>query len=273
VYEHPKSLFRCKYKGHAFFTVPEWVEQIISLPNSVEELRPKKSKGYYIKKCVKEEYIAKISHSESDLQSFYHDIYVPYVQSRFEQHVLLTPYEQMKKYFYNGGLVLVCKDDEQVGGVVFYISNEVLVQMELGIKFKGSNSWQHAGSSLLYWYCILHAYEQGVKEFNMGGTRAWHSDGVFQYKNHWGGVVTRRSRIYNEWTFVINKLSDDLVHRINKIGFLSEISNAMYCVHLSDDCDELREDINSTFSEEVSKLGLAGCVLVSPSSSTIIRPS
>ena len=240
IYEHPRRIYPHRFKPAIMFTVPTWVDQTISLPESPKELIPGKRKRTYINRCIKESYVNKFSQSENDFDHFYHEIYLPYVTVRYGGRLLETPYDQMKRLFRRGGLLLVTLNGETVAGNLFYIRNETFFKNDFGLLLEGSKSWKQGASTVLDWFCILWAYEQGIKTFNMGGTRGWQSDGVFWYKSNWRAKVARRSRIYKQWTFMARLLSQSLQDRINEVGFISEINERFYGVHLSDESDALK---------------------------------
>jgi hypothetical protein len=253
------------------FKVPSWVEQRITLPASAQQLSPGKRTRSYIKRCTEGGYEYHYTQSQEAFDRFYHELYVPYVSTRFRDRVLVTPYEDLNWLFRRGGLFLVTLNQALVAGRVCYVRDETFFAADAGISLAGPNYWKQGGLASLDFYTMQWACERGLNIFNFGGTRSWYSDGVFNYKSLWGARASRRSKIYSSWTLMAQELKQPLRDRINEIGFISEVGDAFYGVHLTDEPGTSgREDIEAKLPR-MRKLGLDGVLVVAPRSQALIR--
>ncbi|MEW6405985.1 MAG: hypothetical protein AB1649_29720, partial [Chloroflexota bacterium] len=108
------------------------------------------------------------------------------------------------------------------------------------------------------------------KVFDMGGTRAWRSNGSFASKQRWGAQVVRRKKIYSTWAFLADNLSPSLQDYINQLGFISEIDGKFYRVLLDTEAAPAPEtNLQNEFATSVSE-GIDGLLVISPGRHQII---
>ena len=263
-----------RFKAPIKFVVPSWVDQTISLPESPDEIRPGKRKWSYIKRCLNEGYVFEFTRSQAKFDSFFDELYVPYVSARYGERTMITPRQDLNRIFGRGGQFLMTLNQTPVAGRVAYVNDGTLFANEFGVSREGPGYWKQGGISTLDWQTILWAYDHNLTAFNFGGTRSWHSDGVFRYKSRWGAKTKKRSRIYSVLTIMAKVLSPQLRNRINQIGFISEVGDRFYGVYITDqmsDHDSSHADNVSPDSDLASNLvlvknwGLDGLLVVSPS--------
>lgn len=260
-----------RFNASITFSVPSWIDQTITLPASPSDLLSGRRTGGYIKRCIKEGYAFEITQSQEKFDYFYYDLHAPYVARRFGERAFPTPYEDLKHLFRHGALLQLTLNQVPVAGRICYTSKDTLFAADVGVSGDEPDYWKQGGLATLDWYTILWAYDLGVKNVNFDGTRAWHSDGVFEYKRLWGARPARRSRIHTDWTFLADRLSRPLQCRLNEIGFISEIKNRLYGVYVTDTSSTLTKvRLNSRLSA-MKKRGLDGLVLVSPLEQTLIH--
>jgi hypothetical protein len=217
-------------------TVPTWIDHRIALPRAPEELlagKRSERRRAQIRKCLERGYTSRFSDSLEDFDYFYHTLYVPYAQHRHGSRFLVTPYETAKKWFLKGGLLLVVADGKTIAGNICYMQDDVFHARDRGMLSETEKYWREGGSSIVDWFCIPRAYEQGAKVYHQGGTRGWHSDGVFWYKALWGARPYRRSAIYPVWRFFGENLTSVTADRFNRAGFLTECNGGLYWIYLT----------------------------------------
>lgn len=252
------------------FTVPIWIQQILTIPEPLEALLTgRRIEGIRrkIKKAQRAGFAYRFSQSKAGFDHFYYHMYLPFVNSRHGDLALVTPYQdQWQRWFTRGGLVLVTQHDRPVAGVLCYLANRMCFYIEGGILEADPHLFQQGINAVNIWYAITWAYSQGAKIFDMGGTHAWRSNGSFVFKQRWGTRVVRRKRIYGAWTFLAQNLSPSLQDYLNKLGFISEIDGNFYGVLLSVDAASISEAKVSQELSTMKKQGLDGLVVVSASS-------
>jgi hypothetical protein len=265
----PKAVFT--------FTVPTQIQQILTLPESLESLisgRKRNRLRYRINRAQKAGFTYRFSQSRADFDHFYYHMYSPFVKSRHGDLALVAPYQdQWQRWFIRGGLILVTQDDEPVAGSLCYIANDTCFSTGAGILKADPYLFQQGINIFRIWCIISWGHDHGAKIFDMGGSHAWRSNGPFAFKRGWGARAIRRKRIYGVWTFLAQNLSPSLQDYLNRVGFISEIDGKFYGILLSADASPISE---VKFNEELStikKLGLDGLAVVSANSKPIIYNS
>jgi hypothetical protein len=265
---HPRS------KATFTFTVPIWIQQILTLPEPLESFlsgRHIKSVRHNLNRAQKAGFSWYFSKSKKDFDHFHYNMYLPYIRNRHEERALIAPYkDQWQRWFVRGGLIVVTQNDARVGGLLCYVKGDTCFAIEVGV-LGGDPDLIGQGIKISSdWFAINWAYQQGARTYDMGGTRPWRSDGVFIYKSRWRAKVVRRRRIYGVWTFIAQNLSPALRDHINRLGFISEIDGKFYGVLLNGDTDSTETDVNQELLA-VGKQGLDGLVIISADSKPIIH--
>ncbi len=216
--------YRLRKQALLQFQVPAWIQQIFTIPEPPEQLLTEKNgKGLRrVKKAIRAGYTCRLSHAESDLKFFYQRMYLPHISQRHGNLALLTPYQDLKRWFDRGGLVQVLKDGSPVAGAIGYISNHTYYSIEGGILDADPELFQQGIHVFNTWCEILQAIEQGVHQFDIGGTRPWASNGSYTHKKLWGARDVKRKRVIPTWHFLANHLPASLSQQLEKIGFISE---------------------------------------------------
>jgi hypothetical protein len=269
---HPRSP-----KAAFTFTVPTWIQQILTLPEPLESFlsgRHIKSVRHNLNRAQKACFSWYFSKSKKDFDHFHYNMYLPYIKNRHEERALIASYkDQWQRWFARGGLIVVTQNDTRVGGLLCYVKGDTCFAIEVGV-LDGNPDLIEKGIKISSdWFAINWAYQQGARIYDMGGTRPWRSDGVFIYKSRWRAKVVRRKRIYGVWTFLAQNLSPALRDHINKLGFISEIDDKFYGILLSADAVSISEaKVNEELST-IKKQGLDGLAVVSANSKPIFYNS
>ena len=256
------------------FSVPVWVQQVLTIPDPPEELLAGRSlekirRG--IRRAQKAGYDYKFSCAQSDFDHFYYHMYLPFVEKRHGDLAMITPYQdQWRRWFTRGGLVLATLHDTPVAGMLCYIAHRTCFCVEGGIAEADPHLFEQGMNAVNIWYAISWAYSQGAKTFDLGGTHAWCSNGSFFFKRRWGARVVRRKRIYGKWVFLAQDLSPALRDHINRLGFISEADDGFYAVCLHTDSSPAAEaDVDEQLLT-VKGRGLEGLAVVSANSNLTV---
>ncbi len=256
------------------FTVPTWVQQTLTIPEPLESLISGKkfaTERHRLNKAKRVGFNYRFSQSKADFDHFYYHMYLPFVKTRHGYLALVARYQdQWQRWFVRGGLVLVTQHDKPVAGLLCYIANDTCYDIERAVLEADSQLFKQGIGTIITWYAINWGHSQGAKIYDMGGSHAWRSNGVFDSKRRWGARVVRRKRIYGVWTFLAQNLSPSLQDHINKLGFISEIDAKFYGILLSTDTAPVAEtDVNKQLLA-VKKQGLDGLVVISANSEQAI---
>lgn len=221
-------------KAALALTVPIWIRQIVPIPDRVEDLiagRQLHSMRHRITRAERNGFGYRFTRERADFDHFYHEMYAPFIQARHNQLAMPTPYDDMWRREYSlGGLILATRRGEPVAGAICYMHDGACRTVEGGVLHADPQLYQQGINVLLDWYSIQWGHAQGAHVFDMGASRAWRSNRIFQYKSRWRTKVVRFSKIYSEWTLVAQQPSAAWLDRVNAIGFISEIDGKFYGV-------------------------------------------
>lgn len=223
-------------KAPITFTVPTWIHQVLAIPEPVEMLIAGEkfaNKRNTLNKARRAGFKVKFTQSKADFDHFHYHMYRPYLESRHGELALTASYQdQRRRWFERGGLLLVTDRDKPVAGALCHIAGETCFHIETGVLEADPQLFKQRIETTIVWYAIVWARDQGAQIFDMGGTRAWRSNGSFASKQSWGAQVIRRRKIYSTWTFLAQNLSPSLQDHINQLGFIGEIDGKFYRILL-----------------------------------------
>jgi hypothetical protein len=256
------------------FTVPTWIQQVLAIPEPLESLIAGKkfaTERHRLNKAQRVGFNYRFSQCKADFDYFHYHMYLPYVKVRHGDLAAVAPYQhQWRRWFARGGLVLVTQHDEALAGVLCYKPNDTCFDVERGVLAANPRLFKQGIETMITWYAINWACDQGAQIYDMGGAHAWHSNGAFNTKRRWGAHVMRRRRIYGTWTFLARNGSSSLLDHMNEVGFISEIDGKFYEVLLCTDATPVTETDLDEELLAVKTRGLDGLVVVSPNSKPAI---
>jgi hypothetical protein len=187
------ELLFCKMLlNEPFVRIPHWVRQKYRMPNTWEgvlkSLR-KNTRKTDLRKVRKYGLIPRITRADEDFRDFYHRMHRPYLEKRFDDLVIIEPEWKFMRQCRKGELMQITRDDEVLGGVLMHKLGGRLAYVWVGVRDDLAPQWDRGVFSAMYYYTILHGYENGCEEVDFLGTRPVLSDGLFRYKRKWGTRV------------------------------------------------------------------------------------
>ncbi len=248
-------------------SVPTWVEQVLDLPEPLDKLlagkRAKSLRGL-INRCQGAGLSYRFSESPADFDYFRDHMYLPFVRRRHDDLVLVTPYQDHRKSFARGGLILITEDDRPIAGVLCYIAGETCYLIEEGVLEASEHLWQQGINAFLLWSAMTWAHGRGARQVDLGASHAWCTSGSFAFKRRWGARVMRRRRIHGTWTLLMRSPSPSLLDHLNRMQLITEIDGSFYMSWLKDDRAPLASSDISTRASAAREQGLAGLAVTSP---------
>lgn len=182
----------CKViKTNRDFYIPLWVHGEVDIPLA----SLKKSIKSIVKKINREKLSFEVTTEECKISSFYHNMYLPYVNQRHGNMAIPTEYKYVKQYLETGAcdLMFVKRKSEYIAGLLILYEKSGPRLWLLGIK-DGDQCYlkDHAGTAC-YYLASSYLQEQGYGSVNLGGSRAFLNDGVLQFKKKWGFRLVGKS--------------------------------------------------------------------------------
>jgi hypothetical protein len=266
VYEQFGRVGTLRFGTPIALSVPSWVDQVLPLPESPDEiLTGNHLRRRQLNKCKKNGYSLTSSRELARFARFYHDIYLPFIEQRHRDHAQPTPYNELKRSFRRGELLLVELDGKTVAGKVCYVNGSTGYNNDWGIAVSDPRFMKDGVGSLLDWGSIMRARRHGAELVNMGGSRGWSSDGVFRYKSLWGARTEERSKIHTNWWILARDVRPALRDHMNKIGFVSCQDGNFFEVRIAGDSSAASDEALKKQLSAVGRKGLAGVLEVSAS--------
>jgi len=172
--------------------IPIWVAMNLSINRSLESVFKgfKRSARDDIKKIKKIGFEWEITNSVSKFDFFYHNLCSPFIKSRHKELALpeMTDYQEMKRIFKKGILLLIKKDGKYHAGIVITYNKKSAYPLYVGIDIK-SKYYRKGLSSALFYYMIIWANNNCFKKIRFGDTPSFLNGGEFQFKRKWGLCV------------------------------------------------------------------------------------
>lgn len=252
------------------FVVPLWVTQIMEVPDDPEillkgnRMRDPRRRIHHALQNGFETYHTR---SLQDFELFYHNMYLPFVRTRHGERALISPFkDQRDRWFKKHGLILVARNGQPVAGELVYRARNVCHGIEMGVLNSDPELIKLGINSLVTWGTILWTRQQNAHYLSLGGSHGWCENGPFNFKSLWKAKVTRRWKMYPNWTFMGRDLPEALQNRLNQIGFITKAGEKFYRVLLAADNDK-PESHTEAIANAVRK-GLAGIALIRPGKTT-----
>jgi len=126
----------------------------------------------------------RITQSESDLQRFYDEFYVPYAQARHGEDASIRGLSELKAALRRGFLLQVWQQDRWISGLVVARRHDRLELLAAGAD--SPDELRKGGLSALYFFLFLWARQAGIEAIDFCGSRPNLLDGVFHHKALWG---------------------------------------------------------------------------------------
>jgi hypothetical protein len=130
-----------------------------------------------------------ISHDINDFDLFYYRMHLPHISNQFEELAQIDSYEDMKKFFLKGFLLLVMADGQKIAGALCLIENDKLLFRRSGV-LDGNEEYRKKNAQFaLYYFNIRYAWEQGIKQVDAMMSDSLINNGVYRTKREWGATV------------------------------------------------------------------------------------
>jgi hypothetical protein len=225
----PRSLHLIPKKSQ--FRIPEWIEQEVPLAGSWEDVVSRFSKharSNELRLVRKYNYASDVVTDPAAIKQFYHELYLPYVNQRFQEAVEIVDDEWLIAVAGEGGLLRILNNDQVIAGGVFYRDKQFLDGIWLGALMQNGQDIYKGSFSSLYYHSIKYAHNEGFPTIKLGLSRSFLTDGVYRFKRKWGAQLLK-SR-YKIFTLMvdINFHSQACQQWLEASPFITEQSKGLY---------------------------------------------
>lgn len=214
------KVYEPKVQGLYNYKCTEFVRQVIDVSGSWDDVRNRFSKT---KRKISNNFTEKfgldyrISNDLHEFDYFYHHIFVPHVSKRFKTLSEIDSYQNMKRFFMKGGLLLVTKSNEVVAGSLFYTMDDALVIYRTGVLGGNDSLIKSGAQQALYYFQIKYAMDLKLKLVDTMLSSSFLNDGVFNNKRQWGaGVYPDISS--NNWIYFFKAQPSEMIANFFEIN-------------------------------------------------------
>ena len=175
-----------------------------------------RSHKHNIKLAARNGFTSQISHAVEDFDTFYETMHVPMIKERHAGYGIVDDQDAMREQFRNGLLLLIrqpaaveqpaaegqaAPEGQAVAGALVYLRGRSAFGTSNGV-LNGDPKWYAQGAvSALYYHNFRWCYDNQIERFDAGGCRPFTTDGLYQFKYHWG--LRPAQDLWNErqWLF------------------------------------------------------------------------
>jgi hypothetical protein len=255
---------------HCIRVLP-WLRSYLDVSSPVESIikRMTKHRRRNVSKVKKQDFEYGVSHDPADLDLFYHKMYIPYINKRYDDRAIIHLYEEQREVFekrgqllcvkYQGALIAAC-----LGTLRRY--DKTFSALLLGVDQEHVHAVKQDVIMALYWHVISWAHANHLHIVDFGRTRARLTDGVFEFKRRWGMQFKRDITTYTMWTLIGKNLPLALIRHLNELALIAEVDKEYRCVVFSCGETSLSDKELAQREKSAAHAGLDGLLEVGPKS-------
>jgi hypothetical protein len=179
-------------RGRGYLEVPAWVNQRFSLPERWADVFPRlrrSARGEDLRNIRRSRLQAHLVRDDAAIRRFYDELYVPHLTRRFGEAAYIEPEWKIRYCVASGTLMEIRRDGELMAAQVLWGSRGRLHFLWSGLTREEYGRETRGAFPALYYFGIVHAFENGFAEADYCGSRPVLADGIFQLKRRWGASV------------------------------------------------------------------------------------
>lgn len=169
-----------------YFNVPFWVSSLGDVPADNSSLQESQIRSD-MRRIRKNKLSFEITHDSCHFDNFYYNMYKPYIVAAHGNRAIIYTYNDIKKEFENGELLLIKKENQYVAGEVLVYKNMQAGGKFVGVKDGDFNYVKEGAIAALYYFEAHRLKQKGYRKVDFGLSRPFLKDGVLRYKRKWGG--------------------------------------------------------------------------------------
>ena len=233
------------FRKAGYLTVPEWVEfeREVVRDSEARYAGATKSLKSDLNKIRSSDFKVHITKEDADFRMFYERMYFPYSMRRFGDAVIVKTERKLRGDFEAGFLILLEQDGAKLAGAMIRLEGGVASETTVGVLDGSDDLMRMAVTGALDYHLHEWASKNNVHLINVGHTRPFPLDGVFNNKRKWlmsvvpdyDGVMDMAVRIGNEDSKVIRALEGC------PFVFQGDQGLGVFCVHAATERMELKD--------------------------------
>jgi hypothetical protein len=268
IVEATKHLVR-RLSGRNAIVVPQLVDHILDVRGDWEDVKKRfrKSVRFERRLTKKHGYQYEVSHEDRDFETFYHDMYLPTVESRYGTLASPISAGEAYQYFRRGALFLVKRDGRRVCGSVCYLEQGVVQFIIMGLLNGDEQLMREGAVGALNCLRIQWANQQGYEAVNFLGSGARLRSSLFQYKRKWGTAVSVSPRLHRRIWIKVRRLTPAVSQFLKENPFIVvDRDGKLHGLIVVDDPSDVSTETKEEWEKRYVTPGLSSLVVRSVSS-------
>ncbi|MBD3375260.1 hypothetical protein GF406_09510 [candidate division KSB1 bacterium] len=166
-----------------------WIRQIAHL----DDYRNRKSyiNGVFGRKVRKYGFTHRVTQDSKELNLFYHNVYLPYIQSRFGRQSHPRSLKMLDTQVRHGFLLQVYEQQQCVAAAVCRRIRRQLIAVAFGVAQDHDDHLKRGALSACYYFIFQQAEREGLDSVDLLRSRPHKNDGVYEHKRRWGAHACR----------------------------------------------------------------------------------
>jgi len=238
-----------RFSDNAGVYIPCWINGELYFEDVINKCKTSENIKSDIRKIRKSKLEYEVTKNRELVDKFYYQMYVPHITKVHQDRALLMSHMAMINKLDKCDLLLIKMGDEYIAGELLIYENDTVRAWSIGVK-DGDTRYVKAGTvGAFYYFRTQYLADKGYKSIQMGASRAFLRDGVFQYKKKWGMRLTspRDSGFWLRTNMINDVVTSFLTH--NPFIFLKgDIQNGAVFLSNSDKAlDEIMVQLNKAY--------------------------
>lgn len=168
------------------FCIPFWLGWIADISGDMDRVvKTHRTLQYNLSKIHKNNLEYEIIDTPEAYEYFYDTMYLPYMDQKFDSTALLMSREDMRAQHDICQLLYIKKGDQYLSGLIIKYEPDCPRIWSIGLKDANYEYIREGALGAQYYFLINYLKGKGYDRVNFGGTRAFHTDGVLNYKKKW----------------------------------------------------------------------------------------
>jgi hypothetical protein len=186
-----KSQFAAMRKS-GYFTIPSWVQGSVNLPIDPKVLRSRSVQSDF-KKIRELSLEFEVTRQPEHLQTFYHQMYVPYMQLAHGATAYIESCAELRNAFRDWEILLIKKGGEWIAGKFIGYGDGGPTLYRVGVRNGDRQYIKERVVSCVYQFSFQYLTARGFTNAQLAWSRAFLNDGVLRYKQKLSQSITGTS--------------------------------------------------------------------------------
>ena len=181
-----------------------WIRQVVSLDSKEYRKHRYQLMGEFRRLMRKYSYATGLTSDPEDILHFYNNLYLPFVEYRFESMAHPRSFSEISKAVRKGFILQIFHENEWIAGDAVRISGDEIQGIASGLLPDYKRASRHNARAVMYPILFEWATSRGYNRINLLRSRANLEDGVFASKKHRGAVAEVDSWPHTRISFYVH---------------------------------------------------------------------